>query len=100
MLALFHTGGNRCDLREARVQGGGTGAPVVTHRPRAWVRPGWRSQNWTFWPMQPREMRPMLQDPGRQVGGQGPRPLPHSDLLHIVSGEEALLAMQPAFPPT
>lgn len=56
--------------------------------PRAWEELGWRSQNWTFWPMQPRETRPMLQDPGGQVGGQGPRCPPHSDLLHIAPRKE------------
>lgn len=60
---------------------------------------GWRPQDWTFWLMQLRDTRPPASRawlPGRRKD----RILgPHSDLLHIVSREEALLAMQPAFPP-
>lgn len=36
--------------------------------------------------------------PGRR-GGRRQNPGPLSDLLHVVSWEEALLAVQPAFPP-
>lgn len=39
-----------------------------------WAGVGWRPQDWTFWLMRPRKMRPSLEGPGspagRQAGGR------------------------------
>lgn len=82
--------------------GGCSGDPQTQTQGLGWAGLGWRPQDWTFWLMWPRKTRPSPAGPGSLAGrqaGRRPNPGPLSDLLHVVSWEEALLAVQPAFPP-